>query len=89
MIGHLDGGVRYHAGDEGDEDGCGTALRVPQEHRDGGAEVDVPGEHGRGCQDVGRTLRYQTVSKALWKMKVLWKLGIGIRYILQSWLKVC
>ena len=47
VIGPLDGGVRDRAGDEGDEDGGGAALRVPQEHRDGGAEVDVPAEHGR------------------------------------------
>ena len=47
VIGPLDGGVGNHAGDEGDEDGGGAALRVPQEHRDGGAEVDVPAKHGR------------------------------------------
>ena len=84
VIGPLDGGVRDHAGDEGDGDGGGAALRVPQEHRDGGAEVDVAAEHGRKRQHLGRTPRCQAVSKALWKMKVLRKLQIGIFCILRS-----
>ena len=67
VVRELDGGVRDHAGDEGDEDGRGAVLRVPEEQRDGGAEVDVAREHGAGGQQLGRALRCQAVSKTLCK----------------------
>ena len=73
MVGPLEGGVGGRAGDEGGEDGGGGAAPgpAPQGHGDGGAEVDVPAEHGRQSQCLGRSPLGQAESKALWKRKSL------------------
>ena len=73
MVGPLEGGVGDRAGDEGGEDGGGGAAPgpAPQGHGDGGAEVDVPAEHGRQSQCLGRSPLGQAESKALWKRKSL------------------